>query len=99
MLKLVIPKGSLERATFELFEAADLHVRRASEREYRGFIDDPRIDSVAILRPQEIPTYVDEGLFDIGVTGEDWVAETGADVVKVTALEYSKTPDLPVKIV
>jgi ATP phosphoribosyltransferase len=99
MLKLVIPKGSLERATFELFEAADLKVRRGSEREYRGFIDDPRIASVAILRPQEIPTYVDEGFFDIGVTGEDWIAETGANVVPVTALAYSKQTDLPVKIV
>lgn len=99
MLKLVIPKGSLERATLELFEAADLHVRRASEREYRGFIDDPRIESVAILRPQEIPTYVEEGFFDIGVTGEDWIAETGADVEHVSPLPYSRQTDLPVKIV
>lgn len=99
MLKLVVPKGSLEKATFELFDAADLKIRRASEREYRGTIDDPRVESVAVLRPQEIPTYVQEGFFDVGVTGEDWVAETGADVVKVTPLEYSKQTDLPVKIV
>ena len=99
MLKLVLPKGSLERATFELFEAADLKVTRGSDREYRGRIEDPRIDSVAVLRPQEIPTYVEDGFFDIGVTGEDWVAETGAQVEKVTALEYSKQTDLPVKIV
>ena len=99
MLKLVIPKGSLERATFELFEAADLRIKRASEREYRGVIDDPRIDSVAVLRPQEIPTYIEEGFFDIGVTGEDWVAETEADVVKVASLPYSRQTDLPVKIV
>src|SRR5919106_949199 len=99
MLKLVIPKGSLERATFELFEAADLKVRRGSERDYRGRVDDPRIDSVAVLRPQEIPTYVEEGFFDVGVTGEDWIAETGAEVVKVAALEYSKQTDLPVRVV
>jgi ATP phosphoribosyltransferase len=99
MLKLVLPKGSLERATFELFEDADLRVRRASEREYRAEIDDPRISSVAILRPQEIPTYVEDGFFDVGVTGEDWVAETGADVVSVTPLAYSKQTDRPVKIV
>lgn len=99
MLKLVIPKGSLERATMELLEAADLRLQRSSDREYRAVIDDPRIDSVAILRPQEIPTYVEDGFFDIGITGEDWVAETGADVVKVTPLEYSKQTDLPVKIV
>jgi len=99
VLKLVLPKGSLERATFEIFEAADLKLFRGSERDYHGNIEDPRILSVAILRPQEIPTYVEDGFFDIGVTGEDWIAETGADVVKVTALEYSKRTDLPVKIV
>lgn len=99
MLKLVIPKGSLERATFQLFEAADLRISRTSEREYRGTIQDPRVESVAVLRPQEIPTYIEEGFFDIGVTGEDWVAETGADVVKVVSLPYSRQTDLPVKIV
>lgn len=99
MLKLVIPKGSLERATFQLFEAADLRISRTSDREYRGTIQDPRVESVAVLRPQEIPTYIEEGFFDIGVTGEDWVAETGADVVKVASLPYSRQTDLPVKIV
>ena len=99
MLKLVVPKGSLEKATFDLFESADLKIGRASDREYRGTINDPRISSVAILRPQEIPTYIEDGFFDVGVTGEDWIAETGAEVVKVTALEYSKQTDLPVKIV
>ena len=99
MLKFVIPKGSLERATFELLEDADLKVTRASEREYRGSINDPRIDSVAILRPQEIPTYVADGFFDIGITGEDWIAETASDVVKVAPLRYSKQTDRPIKIV
>jgi ATP phosphoribosyltransferase len=99
VLKLVVPKGSLERATFDLFEAADLKIWRESERAYRASVDDPRVLSVAVLRPQEIPTYVEDGFFDIGVTGEDWVAETGADVVKVTALEYSKQTDRPVKVV
>jgi ATP phosphoribosyltransferase len=99
MLKLVIPKGSLEHATLALLEDADLRLRRASEREYRGRIDDPRIESVAVLRPQEIPTYVEEGFFDLGITGEDWIAETGADVVSVTALNYSKQTDLPVRVV
>ncbi len=99
MLKLVLPKGSLERATMELFEAADLKVRRGSDREYRGSIEDPRIHSVAVLRPQEIPIYVEDGFFDIGVTGEDWIAETGSQVVNVTALDYSKQTDRPVKIV
>ncbi|MGH2702768.1 MAG: ATP phosphoribosyltransferase [Actinomycetota bacterium] len=99
MLKFVIPKGSLERATLQLLEDADLKVTRASEREYRGSIDDPRIDSVAVLRPQEIPTYVDDGFFDIGITGEDWITETSSDVVKVAPLHYSKQTDGPIKVV
>ncbi|MGH2698371.1 MAG: ATP phosphoribosyltransferase [Actinomycetota bacterium] len=99
MLKFVIPKGSLERATFQLLEDADLKVMRANEREYRGSIADPRIESVAILRPQEIPTYVEDGFFDIGITGEDWIAETASDVVKVAPLRYSKQTDRPIKIV
>jgi len=99
MLKLVVPKGSLEQATLELFEAADLKIWRGSDREYKGSVEDPRIDSVMVLRPQEIPSYVEDGYFDIGVTGEDWVAETGANVVMVTSLEYSKNTDRPVKVV
>ena len=99
MLKLVVPKGSLERATLALFEDADLKIWRGSEREYRGSVEDPRIESVMVLRPQEIPSYVEDGFFDLGVTGEDWVAETGANVVKVTPLEYSKNTDRPVKVV
>jgi ATP phosphoribosyltransferase len=99
MLKFVIPKGSLERATFQLLEDADLKVTRANEREYRGTIDDPRIDSVAVLRPQEIPTYVEDGYFDIGITGEDWITETSSDVVKVAPLHYSKQTNGPIKVV
>ncbi len=66
MLRLVLPKGSLERATLELFAAADLSVIRSSEVDYRATIDDPRVDEVRILRPQEIPLYVADGLFDVG---------------------------------
>jgi ATP phosphoribosyltransferase len=99
VLRLVLPKGSLELATFELFAASDLTVRRASEVAYRATIDDPRIDEVHILRPQEIPTYVAEGLFDLGVTGRDWVEETGADVVSLGELRYSKATDEPIKVV
>ena len=99
MLRLVLPKGSLELATFELFAAADLTVRRASEVAYRATIDDPRIDEVHILRPQEIPTYVAEGLFDLGVTGRDWVEETGADVVSLGELRYSKATAEPIRVV
>ena len=80
MLRLVIPKGSLEQQTLRLFEEADLRVRRGSDRDYHGTIDDERIERVSLLRPQEIPTYVQDGLFDLGITGQDWIAETGADV-------------------
>lgn len=91
MLKLVIPKGSLEAQTLRLFEEADLRVRRGSERDYHGTIDDDRIERVSILRPQEIPLYVQDGLFDLGITGQDWIAETGADLEVLTTLTYAKT--------
>jgi ATP phosphoribosyltransferase len=99
VLRIVLPKGSLERATLDLFEAADLGVIRSSAVEYRARIDDPRVDEVRILRPQEIPVYVAEGLFDVGVTGRDWVEETGADVVSLGELRYSKATNEPVKVV
>jgi ATP phosphoribosyltransferase len=91
MLKLVIPKGSLEAQTLRLFEEADLRVRRGSDRDYHGTIDDDRIERVSILRPQEIPLYVQDGLFDLGITGQDWIAETCADLEVLTTLTYAKT--------
>ncbi len=99
MLRLVLPKGSLERATLQLFADADLAVGRASEVDYKGFIDDPRVRDVTILRPQEIPRYVADGLFDLGITGRDWVAETGAEVVTLTRLHYSKASARPIRMV
>jgi ATP phosphoribosyltransferase len=99
VLKLVLPKGSLEKATLELFEAADLGVTRASAIDYRAAIDDPRIDEVRILRPQEIPRYVAEGLFDLGVTGRDWIEETASDVVSLGELHYSKATARPIRMV
>ncbi|HNJ97688.1 MAG TPA: ATP phosphoribosyltransferase [Ilumatobacteraceae bacterium] len=99
MLKLVLPKGSLEKATLELFEAADLTVVRSSSVDYKASIADPRISEVRILRPQEIPTYVAEGLFDIGITGRDWVEETASDVVSLGELKYSKATSLPIKVI
>ncbi|MFM7070013.1 MAG: ATP phosphoribosyltransferase, partial [Actinomycetes bacterium] len=96
---MVLPKGSLERATMELFEAADLGVRRASAVNYKATIDDPRVESVRILRPQEIPTYIADGLFDIGITGRDWVEETSSDVVSLGELQYSKATSQPIRVV
>ena len=91
MLKLVIPKGSLESTTLDILKDADLAVRRSGEREYHASIDDPRIDQVRILRPQEIPKYVEDGFFDLGITGYDWVRESGAEVMEVADLPYTKT--------
>lgn len=89
MIDLAIPKGSLEEQTLLLFERADLGIR-TSEREYRPKIDDPRIGSVRILRPQEIPKYVEEGIFDLGISGQDWILENQAKVMEVADLGYSK---------
>src|SRR2546430_14184240 len=99
MLSLVLPKGSLERATLELFDAADLTVRRSSDRDYHASIDDPRIDRVRFLRPQEIPSYIERGLFDLGITGRDWIAETEADAVSLGELQHSKVTSQPVRVV
>ncbi|MFM8945278.1 MAG: ATP phosphoribosyltransferase, partial [Actinomycetota bacterium] len=89
----------LEKATFDLFEAADLPIRRSSSVDYKATIDDPRIADVRILRPQEIPQYVAEGLFDIGITGRDWVEETQSRVESLGELRYSKATSDPVKVV
>ena len=99
MLSLVLPKGSLEKATLELFDAADLTVRRGSDRDYHASIDDPRIDRVRVLRPQEIPTYLERGLFDLGITGRDWITETDSDLVSLGELQYSKQTSNPVRVV
>ena len=90
MLSIALPKGSLEEQTLLLFSQADLEVRK-SAREYNPVIVDPRIGKVKILRPQEIPTYVQDGYFDVGISGHDWVIESGADVVEVADLPYAKT--------
>jgi ATP phosphoribosyltransferase len=99
MLKLVIPKGSLERATLQLLEDADLKLQRSSDRDYFGRIEDPRIGEVAILRPQEIPRYVEEGFFDLGITGRDWIQETAAEITTLAELHYSKVTTSPIRVV
>jgi ATP phosphoribosyltransferase len=99
VLRLVLPKGSLEKATLTLFEAADLAVKRSSTVDYKATIADPRVSDVRILRPQEIPSYVAEGLFDIGITGRDWVEETSSEVVSLGELRYSKATSDPVRVV
>ncbi len=99
MLKLVVPKGSLEKSTFELFSAADLAISRSSDVDYVCSIKDPRISEVRVLRPQEIPQYVREGLFDFGITGRDWIEETKSDVLSLGELSYSKKTSNPIRVV
>jgi ATP phosphoribosyltransferase len=98
MITIALPKGSLEAQTLQLFREADLEVKRTA-RDYNPHIDDQRIGKVKILRPQEIPTYVERGYFDVGISGLDWVRETGSDVIEVANLSYSKTGEGNVRIV
>ena len=86
MIDLVLPKGSLEAQTLKLFEEADLPVRRGGDNDYNATIADPRIGRVKILRPQEIPQYVQHGYFDLGIAGLDWIRETDSHVVEVMQL-------------
>ncbi|MEM4417270.1 MAG: ATP phosphoribosyltransferase [Nitrososphaerota archaeon] len=87
-VKFAIPKGSLEAATLDILSRAMLKLHGA-DRTYRPVVDDPLLE-VKILRPQEIPVLVESGAYDIGITGLDWVKETGADVLELMDLEYGR---------
>jgi len=88
IVKFAIPKGSIENATFKVLERSWTKVKRR-DRTYRVTLDDPQI-VVKMLRPQEIPNLVFDGLYDVGITGKDWVLETNADVKTLLDLEYGK---------
>jgi len=94
-LKLGLPKGSLQEATFKLFGKAGYHVQVGS-RSYYPSIDDPNIECI-LVRAQEMARYVDNGIFDVGLTGNDWVLEQNADVVEVAELTYAKGGLTPVR--
>jgi len=87
-VKFAIPGGSLAKDTFEILERAGYTIL-GQERTYRPTINDPKIE-LKILRPQEIPFFVSEGLQDVGITGQDWISETCADVEILQNLEYGK---------
>ena len=87
-VKFAIPAGSLAKATFEILQRSGYRVS-GQERTYRPTINDPKIE-LKILRPQEIPVFVSEGLQDVGITGQDWIKETGADVEILENLEYGR---------
>jgi len=88
VIKLGLPKGSLEAATIELFGKAGF-VLDSGERSYFPRVDDPEIEPM-LLRPQEMARYVADGILDAGITGYDWIQESGCTVVEVTELRYSK---------
>ena len=95
VLKLGIPKGSLEKATIELFEKSGWKIKTVS-RNYFPEIDDPEL-SCSICRPQEMSRYIEDGILDAGITGKDWTMENGSDVVVVADLVYSKVSRKPTR--
>ncbi len=96
-LRLGLPKGSLQEATFSLFAKAGYEFKVAS-RSYEPVVDDETIQPI-LLRPQEIPEYVADGVLDAGLTGEDWIADCGVDVHEVCELRYSKLTYNPIRVV
>lgn len=96
-LRLGIPKGSLQDATFNLFDKAGWSFR-VDSRSYRPMVDDDELEPT-LLRPQEIPTYVEDGVIDAGLTGFDWITDCGADVHEICELRYSKMTTNPIRVV
>ena len=98
LLKIGIPKGSLQEATFNLFKKAGFEFRMSSGRSYHPVADDPELEPL-LIRPQEIPRYVEQGILDIGLTGKDWIEDNGSDVVEVDDFSYSKATLSPIRVV
>ena len=96
-LKLGLPKGSLQEATFHLFQQAGFNISTHS-RSYFPIVNDPELE-ILLMRAQEIPRYVHEGVLDAGISGLDWIKENDADVVEVADLIYSKRTPNPIKLV
>lgn len=94
-LKLALPKGSLEEATYQLFRKAGFNVV-ATSRSYYPTVNDPELE-IVLYRPQEMPRYIEDGVVDCGLTGYDWVVENEADVVELAELKYSKATSRPVR--
>ncbi len=94
-LKIALPKGSLQEATFLLFKKAGYTII-GSERSYYPTVDDPSLE-IVLYRPQEMPRYVRDGIVDCGICGHDWVVENRADVEEIAELKYSKATSRPVR--
>lgn len=97
-LKIGIPKGSLQEATFALFKKAGYEFRMSSGRSYHPTVDDPELDPL-LIRPQEIPRYIEQGILDAGLTGKDWIEDNGSNVEEVAEFVYSKATFNPIRIV
>jgi ATP phosphoribosyltransferase len=97
-LKIGIPKGSLQEATFALFRKAGYEFRMSSGRSYHPHTDDPELEPL-LIRPQEIPRYVEQGILDVGLTGKDWIEDNGSDVVEIADFTYSKATLNPIRVV
>jgi ATP phosphoribosyltransferase len=95
LLRVALPKGSLEEPTLQLFRKAGYQIEGAS-RSYRPSIDDPELE-VRLLRAQEIGRYVDHGFVDCGITGRDWVVENRAEVEVICELPYSRATSKPTR--
>jgi ATP phosphoribosyltransferase len=95
ILKLGLPKGSLEKATIELFDKAGWQIKPVS-RNYFPEVDDDELNC-SICRPQEMSRYVEQGVLDAGITGKDWILENNSDVVVVDDLVYSKVSRKPTR--
>lgn len=94
-LKIALPKGSLEEATFRLFNKAGFKIS-VSSRSYFPSIDDEELE-VVLFRPQEMPRYIEDGVVDCGLTGYDWICENESKVVELCELQYSKRTKNPIR--
>ena len=94
-LKLGLPKGSLQEATVRMFKKAGFYVG-ISDRSYFPSIDDDEIECI-LFRAQEMARYVEDGILDVGITGNDWILENGSNVVRVAELIYAKQSMRPVR--
>jgi len=95
ILKLGLPKGSLQEPTFDIFKKGGYRIR-LGDRSYIPSIDDPEIEGL-LIRAQEMGHYVEDGVLDAGITGQDWVREYDSDVVEITELLYARGGFVPVR--
>ncbi len=95
ILKIGLPKGSLQESTFDLFRRAGFHVS-AGSRSYFPTINDPELECV-MFRAQEMSRYVEDGVIEMGLTGYDWIRENNSDVIEVCELIYSKSTRKPAR--